>query len=258
LARAIGRREAVIFLLLNLGEIAGIRGDYRQAKTYLREGLALAQEIGHQRAEIAARQYLGVVAYQQGEDAPAAAYFGDGLRLAREIGYQEKISALLLHRGALALEQGQTAQAERQLQEGLALARKLAHAELICLALRYLSDAAVHRKAYKQARQYLEEGLTLARESGFSLSIIGMLQAWGHYHLAQAEWEAAAGVFTELLNLAQKAEAQGAVALALYGLARVNAAQGKGEQARLQEKESAAILTRIGHRRARFRRCTGD
>jgi tetratricopeptide (TPR) repeat protein/transcriptional regulator with XRE-family HTH domain len=251
LARQLQYRERICVLLSNLGVVADARGDYAQAETFLREGLNLARQLGHRERTSLLLLNLGVVVNRQGKDTQAEAYLQEGLTLARQLGHRERISLFLLNLGDIALEQDHLVQAEAYLQEGLVLARQIGHLERISDLLLRQGILAAKQNAPDQAAACYREGLTLARHIGLPLLICRLLGAWGDLYLQLQQREAAEGAFQEMLSLVPEGN-QILTANAQYGLARVAAAHGQMEEARILAASSSAIFEALGHRQSKI------
>ena len=290
LARDLGDAERISALLGNLAAIAVDRSAYAQAETYYQESLALARTLGNRERISALLQGLGVTAVQRGDYAPAEAYLHEGLALARAIGHRERLSHLLVNLGAVATCRGDYARAEGILREGLALARSINNPECISHLLEKLAELAHCRGDDGPAAAYAQEGLALARTLGHrkhtsallkiqavitanqgdytqaeadcaaSLALaraLGrprlvsqILNEAGDLQLRQQQAAAGAAAFAEALALARGVGSPDLAARALYGLARVAAAQGDPPAARRQGEESHALFAAIGHYQA--------
>jgi transcriptional regulator with XRE-family HTH domain/tetratricopeptide (TPR) repeat protein len=225
------------------------RGNYKKSEEYSREGLALAQQINDQELQFRFLSNLGVAAGEQGRFPQAIRYYLEGLKVARRLGHLEGVIMLLGNLGDVESELGNYAQAEVYLQEGLALARQIGHREWLAAVLANLGMMMRKRGKYEQARSYLQEGLSLARQVGRLEIACAALYDYGHVCLAEMQSGAAQASFEELLTSAPE-DFQDFVALAQYGLARVAAAQGNFEEARLLGETSMEVLETIQHRDA--------
>jgi len=250
LARQIGYHQRTSFLLTNLGELAINRGDYAQAEKHLQEGLALAREIGNREGVSFLLRALGIVANKRGDYERAEAYLKMGLALAREVGLPENTSLALASLGEVAGKRGDYERAEAYLKEGLALAHQIGYRLIIGTLLQNIGAVAVARSGYALAREYLQEGLTLAREIECPRLVSGILSEWGELCLRQQELDLSSVAFCEVLEIARERGLQEWVGSALYGLARVSAAQGNIIDAHHHGQESLTVLEAIGHYKA--------
>ncbi len=288
-ARQHENAEQVCQFLLWLGSIAGYRGDYSQAETYQQEGLALARQLGDPAQTSILLQGLGTFVLEQGRYAQAEACFQEGVMLARQAGDRERLCELLLNSGSvaylrgdytqgdsyslealqiarqssyrpvmtillsnlgeIATERGDYAQAGAYLREALEIARLLEQRTDIGTSLVNLGRIATEQGNHEQAEAYLQEALEIARQIGHHRLLCGVLYSWGELHLRQRRWAEAAARFGEVRDSATGVS-QEYLAMALYGLARVAAAQGESKEARELGQESLRIAESIGNRLA--------
>jgi len=244
----IGHREGISKSQVGLGAVAVDRGDYEQAEKRYQESLTIAREIGHRERVSVALMGLGTVALSRGDYEQAEKRYQESLTIAREIGHHDRISILLGFLGYLALSCGNYKQAEEYLQEGLTLAREIGYVEGIIDILSSLGYLALSCGNYKQAEEYLQEGLTLAREIGYRWYVSFILSNWGEFYLKQQKLELASVAFMDALKIAQEIGGQELTAIALFGLARVAAAQGNIVEAYDQGQESQRIFETMGHK----------
>jgi predicted ATPase/DNA-binding CsgD family transcriptional regulator/Tfp pilus assembly protein PilF len=250
LAREIDDKKRISGLLKVLGSVVASTGNYRQEIEYLQEGLAIARQIGDREQISAILTNLGVTAGEQGNYIQAKIYLQEGLALARQIGDREMISVLLSNLGETAGAQGNYIQAEIYFQEGLALARQIEHREWISVLLSNLGFTIWKQGKNGPAEEYFQEGLSLARQLGRPQITANILYEYSNFCLDQQHIEAAEAMFHEILNTIREGD-QDLIALAQYGLARVNAIQGNMQEARKLGEASFTALEAIGHRNAK-------
>ncbi len=249
LARQIEDKERISGLLKVLGSVVGSRGDYIQEKVYLQEGLAIARQIGGREQICSILINLGVTAGEQGDYVQAEIYFQEGLTLARQIGDRELMSILLSNLGEVAGAQGNYVQAEIYFQEGLTLARQIEHREWISVLLSNLGLTSWKQGNNILAEEYFQEGLSIARQIGRPQITANVLNEYGNFYLHQQRIETAEAIFHEILTTIREGD-QDLIALAQYGLARVNAFKGNIQEARKLGEASVASLETLGHRNA--------
>jgi tetratricopeptide (TPR) repeat protein len=247
LARRIDDRERVGGLLRRLGVLEFYRGKYVQAQSYLQEGLTLARKLGDSEQICALLINLGLVAFYQGINSQAKMYYQEGLELARQIGHREKICSTLINLGDVFVEEGNYVQAETYFQEGLELARQIGHREGISILLLNLGMTARKQGHYNEAKPYLQESLALANQVSRPRTICHILCELGDLSLSEGDAGLADDYFRKMLEMAP-ADDQELLAFAYYGLARVCALQGDGENARLYSSKSITIFEAMEHR----------
>ena len=285
LARAMQRSEILSMLLAQWGELAFLCGDHAQAERRLREGLALARASGPSRqtalllknlGEVVASsretergtamyeegleharyiqdhelmsallQDLGIMARRRGDYEQAENYYEEGLKLAYEVGHQQRSCALLLNRGVVAFERRHFAQAREDYTQSLKLARLMGSSLRISRALQNLGALEIQFGHCEQAETLLQESLALARAMNHRWLISETLCVYGDLYLARKQTEAAARAFQEALATAQQMDVPELIALALYGSARTNAAQGNSEEAYHLAQQSVQLYKEL-------------
>ncbi|RAQ97130.1 hypothetical protein A4R35_16445 [Thermogemmatispora tikiterensis] len=250
LARSIGNREQLCEVLATLGALAARQGNYVRADTYLQEGLLLAQAIGDRERICTLLLNLGASASEQGMFISAKKYFEQGLSIAKDIGHRSLMSALLNNLGDICLGQEDYNEAEHFFIEALQLARQIEHPEYISAFLLNIGLVARKRGDYQRAELAFKEGLNIARNLGISYLLYEGLYEYGNLCLFLRRFDDARNAFVEIISIAPRGGID-AIALAKYGLARVEASEGHLEIARQLANESVAILKALGHRSAK-------
>jgi tetratricopeptide (TPR) repeat protein len=249
LARQIGDLERISGLLKILSSVVGSSGDYFQEKVYLQEGLAIARQIGDREQICSILINLGVTAGEQADYVQAETFLQEGLAIARQIRDRELMSVLLSNLGEVAVAQGNYIQAETYLQEGLTFARQIEHREWSSVLLSNLGLTTLKQGNNSLADEYFQEGLSTARQLGRPQITANVLYEYGNFYLDQQQVEAAEAIFQEILTTIREGD-QDLIALAQYGLARVNASKGNIQEARKLGEASVTSLETLGHRNA--------
>lgn len=249
LARTDGDGARISLLLKDLGTMEAVQGSYELAETYWQEGLVLARQSGDREAVSLLQLNLGQLASERGDYQQAETHLQEALSIARGIGHQEAISLLLTNLGVLAGDQQDYRLAEKYLQEGLLVARQIGYRERIGLLLTNLGWIASEQEKYSQAETYFQESLEVAYQIGHQWLICGTLSFLGELQLTQKQFTAAEVTFRKILELAAEGN-QRMKGEALFGLARVAAAQDKEVEARQMGEASLAVLASIGQSQA--------
>ena len=100
-----------------------------------------------------------------------------------------------------------------------------------------------------QAKSFIQDGLRLARQRGQSWTISRLLNEWGDISLDYQKTTLANEAFQESLEIARATRAHGQIGEALFGLARVNACNGRHAEADQLVEESLSIMESIKHPR---------
>lgn len=248
LARRLNDPERISALLVTLAAVADELGHYGESETYLQEGLALARQLGDRERICDLLTNLGSTTLRQGNNAKAEAYMREGLEIARQIGYRGAVSLLLGNLGVMAYEAGDLIQGKVYTQESLEIAREIGDRGGVSIKLGNLAEIALIEADYAAAGTYLQEALELARQVDSQWLITVAVYLWGELHLQQQQFASATTAFDEVIALASEG-LQEYVALSLYGLARIAAAQNDNEKARRLGQESLHIFELLGHRK---------
>ena len=91
--------------------------------------------------------------------------------------------------------------------------------------------------------------MSIARQIGRPQITANVLNEYGNFYLDQQRIEAAEAIFHEILTTIREGD-QDLIALAQYGLARVNAFKGNIQEARKLGEASVASLEALGNRNA--------
>ena len=250
LARKTDDRPLLGTLLTNLGVIAARAGRLEEAEGFLNESLDLALSAGNRRALVFYLSNLGTLAHDRGDDERAWTLFRHALVQARAIGDQAHIGHILANLGALATGRREFEHAEALLQEGLALARAQDHQVNLVLLLINSGQLAKERGELERALAETEEALDRARGTGNGRYAAHAQAYLGELLLLGGDMPGARKAYREAL---QSAERLGLVELqadAVFGLAKVEAAQGKRRLARERAEKALQMYASLGHRRA--------
>lgn len=211
------------------------------------EGLAIAREIENRERICSLLNNLGIVASNRGNYSAAETYYKKALDIAREIGHRERISFVLANLGWVTINAENYVQAQTYLQESLNVARRIGHNKAISFALMNLATIATHYGDFDQAEAYLEESLSMAHIMDHPWLISYIFTEWGKLHLKQHKLGTANAHFLKALETVQGKGMQERIADALYGLARVAAAQKNTIKARRYGWRSLTIFEAISH-----------
>jgi tetratricopeptide (TPR) repeat protein len=120
--RAVGARGGEAIVLLNLGMFLGYLGDYARANDYCKQSLHIRRETGDRRGEAIVLAALGLLSHHQGDDETALAYCRQALSMAEELGDRLRQSRTLTRMGHALLGLAQSASDDNQRREYLAQA----------------------------------------------------------------------------------------------------------------------------------------
>jgi predicted ATPase/DNA-binding XRE family transcriptional regulator len=168
IARSAGNTSSIVSALLQLGVVAGERGDYAQAELSYNESLRLAREMGDVIVEAQATSYLAETARASGDYQRAKGLYIANLALAQEIGSHWDIAVILHNLGKVALAVGNPVEAEARLRESMEHFVEIGSTSGAAYCLSALGEAAVQMEVWERAA-------TLFGASDALLSSLGLV-----------------------------------------------------------------------------------
>ena len=215
-------KDARAKALGGLGNLAIEQGDLGRAETSMREALALYRGLGYKKGEANSLSNLGIIEMLRGENRQAKALLEEGLAAARESGDDQSISYVLNSRAlASAHGQGDLEQANALWEEALALARKLGATQLVQAVLANIAYAESVLGNHERAEALAGEALTLSREVKDTLSEAYILLTLGIAKMEGGDHERARALLAESLVLHQELGVNRNIAEGLEGMAEV-------------------------------------
>lgn len=128
--------------------------------------LDLSKQLGDQRREALALQRLGVVAEEQGQYRQAREYYGQSLAIHRARGNRPSEGGVLNNLGVVHRDESDYDVAREVLAQALAIARELSNPRLIAIVNSNLGDVARDLGDYDAALDHYQEALALRDEHG--------------------------------------------------------------------------------------------
>jgi tetratricopeptide (TPR) repeat protein len=216
LFRELGDKSGMAWVLADEAMVAWVRADFRKAKTFCAESVALFREIGDQHGVAWALCWLASTACYEGDIEEAAVLFDDGMAAASVCGADaiagnlqmglaelmycagdyERAHALtlqaktlyqkggdadgelfpLVHLGRIASAQGDLDQASAHLVESERCFRQARQLVGLCHVLHLLGYVRHLQGADSEAKTLLREALALQRQQQFTLRLIESLE----------------------------------------------------------------------------------
>lgn len=204
-----------------LGMLYRKRGEFVQAAETL-EQARRGFETFQDRAGIGQVLHeAGTLAAQQGEFDQAIAYYQESLEIRRALGEQKLIGSLLSNLGILARMKNDFARAEKLYGEALAIRRAMADRAGIAVSLNNLGVLKRYQGEYAQGRALLEEALALWREIGDRAFLANTLTSLGEVLIDQGDAPAARESLVESLQITRALGDKRAIAFLLENFARI-------------------------------------
>jgi len=207
--------------LHSLGLVVRQQGDYRAAKAYYEEALAIERAIGDRRGEGATLGNLGLIYQDQGDYEEAQGYYEQDLQITRTIGDRRGEGITLLHLGMACHAQGDYAQAQQYYEHSLPIRHEVGDRRGEGLVLAQMSLLYHHIDANQQAYDYAQRALTIGQQIGSLYVQAYALTFLAHAQAALGQLDDASTTYQDALTLRQEMGLPHLAMEALAGLARV-------------------------------------
>ncbi len=192
-------------VMLKLGQVCEVVGEWNEESALYQEGLQLAQQLNDAHGDARLRAALGTLLRKRGELADATHYLDQAQQRFEELNDRAGIGQVLHERGTVATQQGDLTKARAFYQESLEIRRELEEEKLIGNLLSNLGIIARMTGDPERANALYNEALTLRREIGdrwgiaASLNNLGVLKRQlGEYAAARAVLEESLGIWREI------------------------------------------------------------
>jgi len=219
-------------LLVSLGQVHRLTGDYAAALPHLKEGMRLAHEEGDRQAEVTALNGLGLTVRVQGDCDEAERYLVHALKVARDHGNRGGIAVCQYNLGDVAYRRGKSDEAERYAAASLEICREVGDRQGIAFALRVLGFAALLRGEYDEAVRRHEESMAAYSEIGDRWGVAACFINLGEIARKQGKFEEAVGHYEESLAIALETGAHYEVVICRNNLGHVHSGLGDDDKAR--------------------------
>ena len=223
---------AALRLTAALWSFWNTHGHYQEGRRWLLEALALPTAQARTAARAKALNAFGALLWTF-DAAETRPLLEEALSIGRALGDQWNTSWALLHLGMIAYRHGDPGAARPLLEAGLTSGRATGAAgrRSVGWALIFLGDLMLDAGAQDEARRHFEESIATLRELSDRALVGYPLRRLGHLALQQGDYERAAILCRESLQINLAIEDRLAVAACLAGLAAVTAARGQAATA---------------------------
>jgi adenylate cyclase len=215
LAQELSDYQTLAWCRTSLAELAGKQGLYTQAEDWLAQAESVFEKNGDLLGLGQVLHYAGTLAAQQGKLDQARIQYEHSLEIRRQLGDEPNISSLLSNLGILARLQGDRQSARALQEEALAIRRKLGNKSAIAVSLNNLGNLALDRGDYTEAEERLEEAVSLQREVGDRYYIANALNNLANVARAQNRFQAASNLYRESLEISRDLGAKWSIAYLL-------------------------------------------
>jgi DNA-binding SARP family transcriptional activator/Tfp pilus assembly protein PilF len=245
-ARRLADRIAEAHACRDLGAAHEVRGDYRKAEAYLRDGLALYRAAGDPAGQAACLNSLGAVHDSLGQQAEAARCLEQSLAISRTSGDRHSQGISLNNLGTVYGSLGAYARAVQCLSEALDIFSGTGNRRSVAANLANLGEVYERQGAYAQAAESYRRSLEVFRELGNALGEAAVLGAMARVHRLLGRHSQALECLGTALALAERAGDRRGVAACLRESGLVSQALGDPAQARADWRRALAIFEELG------------
>lgn len=239
-----------ISVMLRLGQVLELVGQWEEAQEINRQAEALAGELGDTQKRAQAQQALGWLLRKRGEYADAETWLVRARDSYQQLGDHAGVSHSLANIGEIYRLQGKYAEARGFYEESLTLADSIPDPDLRrrarAHALKGAGTVATWQGDYALARALNEESLALRRELGDTPGVATLLNNLGIIARFQRDLAGARQMNEESLALFRQMGDRWAVGQLLNNQACVASDRGDYAEARRLLGESLAIRRQLG------------
>jgi predicted ATPase len=231
LARSINDKPAVGWSQVAIGEMERMRGNYTQGMVWLERARFVFQEINDQGGLAQVLHYSGTIAAQQGNHELGESLFKQSLSIRRQVGDQVGVANLLNNLSLLAEYQGDINLAIKRQDEALAIRRELGDMRTIAISLGNLGYLLSMHNELPEARNRLEESVKLQRETGDRWYLANVLNNLANVLRQQGYYSEAHWLYAESLEIYQGLGDSWATAYLFEDIARLHHLEGDDQDA---------------------------
>ncbi len=236
-------------VLLRLGEVLELIGDWQAAADRYAQALARAEAADHGSIQAQAQIAIGEIHRKQGQFEEASAWYARAFALAAALGERASVAKTHICNGTLAAQQGDYAAATEHYQRSLAIRRALGDRPNVANVLNNMAIVAQFQGDYAVSRQLHEEALAIRRALGNTWGIAISLNNLGTTLLDMQEYAIAGAYLEEALAIQRAIGDRWAIANALNNLGNVRRELGEFVEAQTLYAESLAINRALGDQR---------
>jgi predicted ATPase/class 3 adenylate cyclase len=231
-AAPLGPADARVDVLLKLGKVVELVGDWGRAEEVDREALATAEQLGDARASAWCETALAEVARRQGRYDDALSLLEHAAQSFESVGEDGGVGQVQHLMGTLAAQQGDYPKAIESYEASLAIRRRLEDKAGMAGLLSNLGVVAEYRGDFRASREYHEQALALRSELDDRRAIAVSMTNLGTIAVLEHEYEDARAYFEDAMRLNREVGDAWMVAISDNNLG--NATRGLGDFAAAQ------------------------
>ena len=191
-------------LLLRLGKVVELVGDWRRAEEVEREALATAEMLGDARASAWCETALAEVARKQGRYDDALSLLEQAVGTFESVGDDGGVGQVQHLMGTLAAQQGDYPKAVESYEASLVIRERLDDKAGMAGLLSNLGIVAEYRGDYSASREYHERALALRAQLDDRRAVAVSMTNLGTIAVLEHDYEEARGYFEEAMRLSRE------------------------------------------------------
>ncbi len=239
--RNLGDRSYEAYSLNRLGSLALFEGDFELAKALQEESLTCAVASDSSGAKARSFMSLGNIARKSGEYAEAGKHYRESLKLFKEMDHVTGQAISLGNLGIVACRTGDLDEALRLDRESFALAEALDDRRMIAEGLTDIGTVFREMGNTDEAWKYYTESLSLNRELGVKSGILITLDNMGTMAAQAGDLEKAEELLTEALELSRELGRRATIVEILTGLGGIAVESGKYGEAEHRLRDALKV-----------------
>jgi len=207
IARTLGDKKKLAFMMGNIGRIHAFTGDLAQAEKHLNLNVELSTELGDQIETARAYLSLGYLYIQRAEYAKAEEALDHAypLIVAEQSRRDEVI--YLTYLGELQYRSGRYPESDRSLNRALSVAEKIApNSTLAARVMRHLAELMVRTQQYRQAQRFTARALTIYNKTDDKVEIGALMKLSGQIAEATGQNGKAVEAFAASITMLSEAD----------------------------------------------------
>ncbi|MBI3942388.1 MAG: tetratricopeptide repeat protein [Chloroflexi bacterium] len=237
---------ARVEILLSLGDVFMLVGQWTQAEECYHEALATAEKVNDRLAQAQCQRLIGILLEKRGEYGKALTFLEEA-----RAGFTSRCDRAgacrtLAMIGRVYHQQGNYVQARESLEASLALGREVDDKRGIADALNNLGNLAYRQEDHPAAQAHHTECLALRRAIGDKRGIANSLNGLGNVAYLQKDWTTAHMYWEESLALRREMGDKGGIASSLNNLGGLAYLEKDYDTARKMYEESLALKREMG------------
>jgi predicted ATPase/DNA-binding SARP family transcriptional activator len=232
---------------LFLGEFAGRKGEFEQAREHLHKSVSTAQGIESELVELKGMIELARIERQSGNFAQISGTLERAGALPIRLAHPTVAAELYLQMGVHAVFQGEGVEAKTQFDRAYELAIREEEPELMAKVLNALGDLASHNGRWEEAIAYYEDALRINEEMGRKFQQGILVNNLGTVHFSKGDMVQARAAYERSLSLCLEIHDQAGAGLAWVNIGEIDLLMEDFDSARGNFEAAYDLSFRKGH-----------